>query len=445
MIRRISLILCTLVFLLSLLPAAAQAQSGVNCARDITIAAGDTLTELANTYLDDPLEFPRIIAATNAAAEVDDSYATISDEARIVIGWKLCIPGSGAPVAAPGAPAAAPAPSTGVAEGGGPSVGAAATINAAGSSTSAATSDVFTFDGERLTIDYLRGLEFSGSNIVVEETLAPGSNYDRYIVSYRSEGLKQYALLTVPQGEQPATGWPAIVFNHGYIPPEIYRTTERYVAYVDGFASSGYVVFRPDYRGHGFSEGVARGAYGNPDYTIDVLNGLASLKRLDYVDPDRIGMWGHSMGGYITLRAMVTRDDIKAGVVWAGVVASYPDLVERWNRQRPVASITPAARRWRTQLLDQYGTPEENPEYWAAISANSYLADLSGPLQIHHGTDDADVPVEFSVKLFDQIKAAGRSAEVFTYLGDDHNISQSLDTALARSIAFFDAHVKNAK
>jgi uncharacterized protein len=177
-----------------------------------------------------------------------------------------------------------------------------------------------------------------------------------------------------------------------------------------------------------------------------VLNGLASVKRLDYVDPDRIGMWGHSMGGYITLRSMVVRDDIKAGVIWAGVVASYPDLVERWNRQRPVTtSVTPAARRWRAQLLEQYGTPQENPEYWTSISANSYLADLSGPVQIHHGTDDADVPVEFSVKLFDQIKAANETGEIYTYLGDDHNISRSLTTAIERSVAFFDQHVKNAR
>jgi dienelactone hydrolase len=436
--------MCVLLFLLSLLPTAALAQSSAACARDVTVAEGNTLTELANTYLDDPLAFPRIIAATNAAAAVDESYATIDDEARIVIGWKLCIPG--ASVSTPAAtPTAAPAAATTApgGEGGGPAGNTAITINAANSVT---TSDVFTFDGDRLTIDYLRGLEYPGSDIVVEQTLAPGANYDRYVVSYRSEGLKQYALLTVPKGERPATGWPAIIFNHGYIPPEVYRTTERYVAYVDGFARSGYVVFRPDYRGHGFSEGEARGAYGNPDYTIDVLNGLASVKRLDYVDPQRIGMWGHSMGGYITLRAMVVRDDIKAGVVWAGVVASYPDLVERWNRQRPpTTTATPAARRWRTQLLEQYGTPEENPEYWAAISANSYLADLSGPVQIHHGTNDADVPVEFSVKLFDQIKAAGESAEVFTYLGDDHNISQSLSTALQRSIAFFDTHVKGVE
>ena len=55
-----------------------------------------------------------------------------------------------------------------------------------------------------------------------------------------------------------------IVFNHGYIPPSQYRTTERYVAYVDGFASNGYIVFRPDYRGHDQSEGAPTGAYGSP-------------------------------------------------------------------------------------------------------------------------------------------------------------------------------------
>ena len=144
------------------------------------------------------------------------------------------------------------------------------------------------------------------------------------------------------------------------------------------------------------------------------------------------------------LRAMVTDPSIKAGVVWAGVVASYPDLVERWNRQQSeLTSTVPPARRWRAQLLDQYGTPEENPAYWSSISANSYLDDLSGPLQIHHGTDDAEVPIEFSVKLFDQIKAAGEVGEIYTYLGDDHNLSQSLSTALRRSVAFFDKYVKN--
>ena len=67
-----------------------------------------------------------------------------------------------------------------------------------------------------------------------------------------------------PSSGSPEGGWPAIVFNHGYIPPNVYRTTERYVGYQDGFARNGYVTFKSDYRGHGFSEGEARSAYGTP-------------------------------------------------------------------------------------------------------------------------------------------------------------------------------------
>src|SRR5690606_20864978 len=123
-----------------------------------------------------------------------------------------------------------------------------------------------------LSIEVLQTGIYPGSEIVVEEALSPGSNYDRYLTSYQSEGLKIYALLTIPRGTPPEGGWPAIVFNHGYIPPAQYRTTERYIAYTDAFSRNGYVLFRPDYRGHGNSEGEPAGGYGSNAYTIDVLN-----------------------------------------------------------------------------------------------------------------------------------------------------------------------------
>ncbi len=291
----------------------------------------------------------------------------------------------------------------------------------------------------------MREQAYPGSDIVIEQKLPAGANYQRYRASYLSEGLKQYALLTVPNGTPPATGWPAIIFNHGYIPPEQYRTTERYVAYVDGFARNGYVVFRPDYRGHDKSEGTASGGYGSPDYTIDVLNALSSVKQYAAVDPERIGMWGHSMGGSITLRSMVTTKDIKAGVIWAGVVASYPDLMSRWRRPVP-ASVPTRARRWRDDFVAQYGSPESNPAFWTSISPSSYLADLSGPLQLHHGTADESVPPEFSQTLYQQAQEAELPVpvEYYEYPGDNHNLSKSFNTAMQRSIAFFDKYVKTA-
>jgi fermentation-respiration switch protein FrsA (DUF1100 family) len=300
-----------------------------------------------------------------------------------------------------------------------------------------------------LSIEGMRQQSYPGSEIVIEQTLAPGINYNRYIASYQSEGLKIYALLTVPFGDPPPSGWPAIVFNHGYIPPAQYRTTERYVAYVDAFARNGYIVFRSDYRGHGDSEGEARGGYGSPDYTIDVLNAVTAVQNYPETDPDRVGMWGHSMGGYITLRAMVVSDQIKAGVIWGGVVGSYADLFARWRRRGASESAddqplpSRGGRRWRSDLTAEYGSPEENPAFWDSISANAYLDDLSGPIQLHHGTADTSVPVEFSELLYEQIQAVGGNVEIYTYPGDNHNISGNLQLALQRSVDFFDRYVKN--
>ena len=334
-----------------------------------------------------------------------------------------------------------------------------------------------------LMIEVMRRRDYPGSPITIETVLEPGDNYDRYVASYISDGNKIYALLTVPRGLRPESGWPVIVFNHGYVPPDEYRTTERYVQYVDYFARSGYIVFRSDYRGHGDSEGQAGGVYSTPNYTIDVLNGLASIRAFAEADPARVGMWGHSMGGHITLRAMVVSGDVRAGVIWGGVVGPYPDLFNnegaaatavatygapaltataesqaatrapqstafaatRAALTTPAANGTPALpifRNWRGGLFETYGSPEENPAFWASISANGYLADLSGPIQLHHAITDETVPAAASVLLYDQLLAAGQLAELYLYDLDSHDIDNNFYTAMRRSVEFFDRYVK---
>ncbi len=294
-----------------------------------------------------------------------------------------------------------------------------------------------------LSITTLRKGKYPGSELTIEQTLPANSNYMQYIASYLSEGLKIYALLTIPNGDMPPNGWPAVVFNHGYIPPNQYRTIERYGAYVDGFARNGYIVLKPDYRGHGNSEGEAVGAYGSNAYTIDVLNALASIKQYKDTDPTRIGMWGHSLGGFLTMRAMVTTKDVKAGVIWAGVVGSYEDLLNNWRRPGATPFPLPSgSRRWRQVLIDEHGTPEQNPVFWNSLSATNFLSDISGPLQLHHGTMDSSVPILFSEKLKDRMTAAGKTVELFMYPGDDHNLSNNFGAAMTRSVTFFDRYLK---
>lgn len=303
-----------------------------------------------------------------------------------------------------------------------------------------------------LMLSVMESRTYDGSDIKIEQTLAPGVNYNRYIASYLSDGLKIYALLTVPRGEKPATGFPVIIFNHGHITPSLYRTTERYVDYVDRIARSGYIVFKSDYRGHGSSEGDARGGYGAPDYTIDVLNALGSMKKYPDADPKRIGMWGHSMGGYITLRALVIDPGIKAASIWSGVVASYPDMLSKWRRPgspnappAPPTGTSSSTRRWRNQLIEEYGTPDQNPEFWNSISANSFLDEISAPIQLHHSTTDAEVPFVFSEILYQQLLDVDANVEFYKYEGDNHNLSASFGTAMQRTIQFFDKYVKGVK
>jgi dipeptidyl aminopeptidase/acylaminoacyl peptidase len=299
-----------------------------------------------------------------------------------------------------------------------------------------------------MTIAALRQGSYPGSDIVVESELEPGANYSRYRVYYLSEGLKIYSLLTVPNDAPPEGGYPGIVFNHGFIPPDVYRTTERYIAYVDWLARAGYVVFRIDYRGHDQSEGEATGAYSDPGYTSDVLNAATSLRHHPLVNPDRVGMWGHSMGGYLTLRAMVIDPNVKAGVIWAGVVGSYPDLISHWRPGRPTPTpdplATPSERSWRWGWAQLYGSPEDNPEFWDSISSNTYVADLGGPIQMHHGTADESVPLVLSQLLAEDINAVGGVVQLFEYEGDNHNLSGFFSMAMTRTIAFFDQYLKGA-
>ena len=257
-----------------------------------------------------------------------------------------------------------------------------------------------------ISIDYLRTLKIDSPAPVIEEELSDGSNYKKYVASYTSEGNKIYGYLTVPVGTPPEGGYPAIVFNHGYIPPAQYVTTQNYVSYVDSLARNGFVVFKIDLRGHGNSEGNATGSYFSSAYTIDAISAVKSLQKYENVNPEKIGMWGHSMSGNLVLRTMLVSDEIKAGVIWAGAVYSYEDFAKysisdnsyMRRPQQPSEQREDPHRENSPEVQKLRENPEEldlNSGFWTSISLTKNINYLSGALELHHSVNDDVVDIGY--------------------------------------------------
>lgn len=298
--------------------------------------------------------------------------------------------------------------------------------------------DQFSVEYQRLTIPYLRKQDFPGSQIAIVETIQENSSYSSYIASYLSEDLTQYGLLTRPKTQMPAGGYPAVVFIHGYIPPLEYQTTEKYQAYVHALASQGIVVYKIDLRGHGNSQGEPNGAYYSSDYIYDTLNAYASLQKLDYVDSEKVGLWGHSMAGNIVARTMAIKTDIPLGIIWSGAVYSYTDMAKYRIQDSSYEPSQNPNRGKRQQLYEMVGEVSEDNQFWQAVAPINFLKDITGKLHIHHATSDPVVNIGYSRDLAAALEDAGVSYQLFEYSSGGHNLeSPAFSAAMERTISAY--------
>jgi dipeptidyl aminopeptidase/acylaminoacyl peptidase len=253
--------------------------------------------------------------------------------------------------------------------------------------------------------------EFDGRGLRVLRTEARTDDYVRQQVTYRSNGTVVSGVLLRPTGRGP---FPAVVLNHGYIEPSVYRTGQGMAREQDWLARAGFVVLHTDYRGH---------AAGDPAgelerelrlaYTRDSINAVLALERLPYVDPDKTAMVGRSMGGGVTLNALVAAPGIvDAAVIYAGVSSRYLDNLRHFTRpDRPDAV---------QRLYDRFGTPQEQPEFYRGLSSRTYFDRIAEPVLIHHGTADGTCPPRWSRTTQRLLQRAGVDSRLVEYAGEDH-------------------------
>lgn len=99
-------------------------------------------------------------------------------------------------------------------------------------------------------------------------------------------------------------------------------------------------------------------------------------------------------------------------------------------------------RRRTPDLVVKYGSPSANPTFWNKLDPYSYLSDISGPIQLHHGKADSSVPIELSIHLKNALEKEGKLVEFYQYEGADHNFNgDSFTTAMQRSVDFFNKYL----
>ena len=273
-------------------------------------------------------------------------------------------------------------------------------------------------------IENLRQREYIGGEIKIEDTITSNNSYTKYLISYPSDNLKIYGIMNVPSGNGP---FPVIVLNHGYFNQSSFNSGDGTEGIANILADNGYLTLASDYRGFGKSENDAEGSRGhNPNYAIDVLNLIASVNSFPKADINQIGMWGHSMGGEVSLRTAEATDKLKAVVLWAPTSGNAADNAAFYGRGRHTGMPSPG------QDQDTDGTSPIN-----------YLQYINAPISLNHGLVDTEVDPEWSKNLNEALKKEGKEVEYFEYPGQDHNFRNlGWDEISQRTLEFFDKSLK---
>jgi dipeptidyl-peptidase-4 len=223
------------------------------------------------------------------------------------------------------------------------------------------------------------------------------------------DGVSLNASIIKPPDFNPEKKYPVLVYTYGGPHAQVVRNAWGGATFLwhELMAQKGYIIFSVDNRGS-----VARGHVFEAPLHLrlgaqelsDQRDGVQYLKSLPYVDGNRIGIWGWSYGGYMTLHAMFEAgDDFKVGFAGGPVTdLHYYDSI----------------------YTERYlGLPQQNEKGYVDSSPVKYSGQLKGKLMIAHGTGDDNVHYANTLTLINQLIDAGKYVEVMAFPGRGHGVS----------------------
>jgi dipeptidyl-peptidase-4 len=242
-----------------------------------------------------------------------------------------------------------------------------------------------------------------------------------------ADGQTLHYSIIKPANFDAAKRYPVFLFTYGG--PHSQRVTRQWGNYFDQFmAQQGFVVFRLDNRGSGrrerrFTDAIY-GGLGKHE-VADQLTGIDWLGKQSFVDSKRIGVFGWSYGGFMTLRLLsAASDKIAMGV--------------------SVAPVTDWAL-YDTHYTEQFvgGTPQSAPDAYKQSGVFAHLDGLQSPLLLVHGMADDNVLFSNTTRLIDTLVNRNVQFELMTYPGAKHGISSRAGQRHVYGLihAFFQKHL----
>jgi dienelactone hydrolase len=251
-------------------------------------------------------------------------------------------------------------------------------------------------------------------------------------IAYKAgDGLDLDGILTLPPGRE-AEGLPVVVLPHGG--PHSHDS-EQFDWWAQAFASRGYAVFQPNFRGStNRDEAFERAGYGEwgKKMQSDISDGLAELAKLGIADPNRACIVGASYGGYAALAGVTLQQGLYRCAVSVAGIGDVSRMFRTENSQSGNWSML------KRSLLEELG-PRSG---FDAISPRRFAAQADAPILLIHGRDDTVVPFEQSTMMADALKTAGKPHRLVELGEEDHWLSRPATRLqmLEEAVAFVEQH-----